>query len=168
MRLATEACGPPAFEQLSPLKVTSLLCRARLLQHAAQAGTPPLLLLRGKKLGVLRETQDDAALALFRRAAEELGAHVATMRSGLSASSAPQDVQHTARMLGRLYDAVECQGMAPALVQQIARHAGIPVCEGAAMESHATARLAGLLGDTSALADNRRFVLQALLLESMA
>ena len=167
MLFSDEACGPLAPPQPTPLKATDLLCRARMLRQAALEGTPPPL-LRGKNLGVLRETQDSEALALFHRAAGELGAHVATMRSSLSASSAPQEVQHTARMLGRLYDAVECQGMAPALVQQIARHAGIPVYDGAAMESHPTARLAELLGDGASPADNRRFVLQAFLLESVA
>lgn len=167
MLFSNEACAPPDLQQLTPLEVTGLLCRARILQHAAQEGTPPPL-LRGKNLALLRETQDSETQALFLRAAEELGAHVATMRSSLSESSAPQEVQHTARMLGRLYDAVECQGMAPALVQQIARHAGIPVYDGVAMESHPSARLAGLLGNSTSPADNRRFVLQAFLLESIA
>lgn len=162
-----ETCAPEATPQLSPLKVASLLCHARILQRAALAGSTPQL-LRGKNLGLLCETPPDEAQALFRHAAEELGAHVAVMRAILSPESAPQEVQHTARMLGRLYDAVECQGIAPALVLQIARHAGIPVSEGAAMEGHPADRLAELLGDRTPLADNRRFVLQALLLDAMA
>jgi ornithine carbamoyltransferase len=168
MPLSNEACGPEASRQLSPLDVARLLCRARILQRAVLEGSPPPLLLRGKNLAVLRETPDDEALALFRRAAEELGARVATTRSGLTVSSSPQEVQHTARMLGRLYDAVECQGIDAALARQIAQHAGIPVHEGIAMANHGTARLAELLGDRTPLADNRRFVLQALLLESIA
>ncbi|WPG41356.1 ornithine carbamoyltransferase [Variovorax sp. EBFNA2] len=153
--------------QLSPLKVTSLLGRARLLQRAALEGSAPML-LRGKNLGLLCETPSDEAQALFRNAAEALGARVAVMRPGLSLLSDPQQVQDTARMLGRLYEAVECQGLDPALVQRIGQHAGIPVFDGAATKSHPTTRLTDLLGDQTVPADNRRFVLQALLLDAIA
>lgn len=167
MPFSSEARAPEAAPRLSPPQVTSLLERARMLQRTALEGSTPRL-LRGKNLGLLREAQDDEALALFLRAAAELGAHVATMHCGLSPASAPQDVLHTARMLGRLYDALECQGIDPAVVQQIARHAGIPVYEGLAMAGHPSAALAALLGDATSPADNRRFVLQAVLLDSIA
>jgi len=166
MPLSQKTRAPDAAPQLSPLKVTSLLCRARLLQRAALAGNTPRL-LRGKNLGLLCETQPDEAQALFRSAAEELGARVAVMRSDLSLASETQEVQNTARMLGRLYEAVECQGMNPALVERIGQHAGIPVFDGAATKDHPADRLAELLGDRTPLADNRRFVLQALLLEAI-
>jgi ornithine carbamoyltransferase len=71
-------------------------------------------------------------------------------------------------MLGRLYEAVECQGLEPALVQQIGQHAGIPVFDGAAMRGHPAEQLAELLGDKTPLADNRCFLLQALLLDAIA
>ena len=96
---SNNACSPEAELQLSPLNVASLLSHARILQRAALDGTTRQL-LRGKNLGLLCETQPDEAQALFRRAAEELGAHVAVMRSSLSRASTPQEVQHTARMLG--------------------------------------------------------------------
>ena len=151
---------------MSPHDVSALLANAWTLQRAAKAGqTQPLL--RGKNLGLLCEVDDDDA-ALFRRAAMEMGARVAHIRPSLSELSTPQEVQHTARMLGRLYDAVECQGMAPALVQQVSNEAGVPVYDGIASKDHPTARLAELLGNGSRPADNRRFVLQALLLSTIA
>ena len=167
MPLSNNARSPEAEPQLSPLNVASLLRHARILQRAALDGTTRKL-LRGKNLGLLCETQPDEAQALFRLAAEELGAHVAVMRSSLSPASTPQEVQHTARMLGRLYEAVECQGLDPVLVQHIGQHAGIPVFDGAATKDHPADRLAELLGDKTPLADNRRFVLQALLLDAIA
>jgi ornithine carbamoyltransferase len=167
MPLSNNARSPEAEPQLSPLNVASLLCHARILQRASLDGTTRQL-LRGKNLGLLCETQPDEAQALFRRAAEALGAHVAVMRSSLSSASTPQEVQHTARMLGRLYEAVECQGLELVLVQQIGQHAGIPVFDGAAMRGHPAEQLAGLLGDKTPLADNRCFVLQALLLDAIA
>ena len=155
-----------AFHHLSPHEVTALLANARSLQRAAKAGeTQPVL--RGKNLGLLCEADNDGGAALFRRAAVELGAHVAHIRPSLSELSTPLEVQHTARMLGRLYDAVECQGMAPALVQQVGNDAGVPVYDGIASRGHPTANLADLLGGDTSPADNRRFVLQAVLLSTI-
>jgi ornithine carbamoyltransferase len=142
-----------------------LLGNARLLQRAALAGaTRPLL--RGKNLGLLGRADADAA-RLFRRAAEELGARVAEIGPGLAEDLAAPALQHTARMLGRLYDAVECEGMAHALVEQVGRDAGVPVFDGIACEAHPTARLADELGTDSPAADRRRFVLQAVLLATI-
>ena len=149
--------------------MTFVLDHARALQQAAEAGeSRPLL--RGRKFGLLCEidnaSDDDAAL--FRRAATELGAHVAHIRPSLTELSTPQEVQHTARMLGRLYDAVECQGMAPALVHQVGVDAGVPVYDGIASPNHPTAKLALLLGGGASTLDKRRFVLQAALLSTIA
>jgi len=157
--------GLLAFE-MSPREVNAVLASARTLQRAAQTGTTQPL-LRGKNLGLLCEADDDDA-ALFRRAALELGAQVAHIRPSLSKLSTPRDVQHTARVLGRLYDAVECQGAPLALVQQLGNDAGVPVYDGLASQDHPTAYLADLLGGDTSAADNRRFVLQAVLLSTLA
>lgn len=150
---------------MSPHELNIVLTSARTLQRAARAGmTQPLL--RGKNLGLLCETDDDDAV-LFRRAASELGAHVAHIRPSLSDSSTPEEVQHTARMLGRLYDGVECQGVAPSLVRQISDEAGVPVYDGIASPRHPTAKLAEQLSGDTSPADNRRFVLQAVLLSTL-
>ena len=151
---------------MPPIDVEALLARARALRHAVRAGTTQPL-LRGKNLGLLCEAADQDDAELFRRAAVELGARVAHLCPGLSESSTPPEVQHTARMLGRLYDAVECQNMAPSLVLQIAHDAGVPVYDGIASQRHPTAALAARLGDGVSSTDNRRFVVQALLLTTL-
>ncbi len=151
---------------MAPHDAGALLVSARGLQYAAQAGTTQPL-LRGKNLALLCEAADDGDAALFRSAAIEMGAHVAHIRPSLSELSTPQEVQSTARVLGRLYDAVECQGMTPALVLQVATDAGVPVYDGLATPRHPTAKLAELLDGDAASADKRRFVLQAVLLSSI-
>ncbi len=78
-----------------------------------------------------------------------------------------QEVHHTARVLGRLYDAVECQGMASILVQQVGVDAAVPVFDDLASADHPTARLAELVGGDASPAENRRFVLQAVLLSAV-
>jgi ornithine carbamoyltransferase len=158
-----------AFAILSPHAVAALLADAQLLQRAARSGaTRPLL--RGKNLGLLcaidTECNDDAAL--FRRAATELGAHVAHIRPSLSERSALPEVQAAARMLGRLYDAVECQCMPAILVQRLRLHVDVPVFDGLASPRHPIAHVAELLDAEAAPDDKRCFVLQAVLLCAIA
>ena len=124
-------------------------------------------LLRGKNLGLLCADDTQPQALLFRQAASELGAHVAHIGMSLSEPSGAQEVAHTARMLGRLYDAVECQGLDSALVQQMADVAGIAVYDGLAGNERLISRLAAQLGGEAAAGDNRRFVLQALLLHTI-
>jgi ornithine carbamoyltransferase len=143
-----------------------LLDQARSLQRAAVSGrVQPLL--RGKNLGLLCADDTQAQALLFRQAASELGAHVAHIGMSLSEHSAAQDVTHTARMLGRLYDAVECQGLGSAMVRQMADEAGIAVYDCLACNEGLISRLAGQLGNDVAAGDNRRFVLQAMLLHTI-
>jgi ornithine carbamoyltransferase len=70
-------------------------------------------------------------------------------------------------MLGRLYDAVECQGLPADLVRQVGDEAGVPVYDGVASKRHPTASLAESLGGTRSLAENRQLVLQAALVSSI-
>ena len=173
--------SPPdvfAADPIAPRDAALVLDRARALQRAAVTGGLPAS-LRGRKLGLLCEAGDAGAgagtgadadvddAALFRRAAVELGAHVAHIRPSLTELSTLPDVQRTARMLGRLYDAIECQGMATELVHQVGIAAGVPVYDALASAKHPTARLADLLEGEASPPDKRRFVLQAVLLSTI-
>lgn len=148
--------------------LASVLASARRLQRAAADAGDVLPLLRGKKLGLLCEDDTTADAELFRRSAVELGAHVAHIRPSLSDLTTALEVRHTANMLGRLYDAVECQDLSPALVREVRKEAGIPVYDGVGLQHHATATLTELLDSSSSAADRRRFVLQAALLQTIA
>ncbi len=159
---------PVATENLSPRELATLVEDARALQRSAAAGaTPPLL--RGRRFGLLGAAGDAGKddIALFERAAIELGAQVAHIGPYLTELSEPREVEHTAHMLGRLYDAVVCQGMAPALVRRLSAEAGIPVYDGIASPSHPLAKAADQLGPATSVADKRRFLLQALLVRNM-
>jgi ornithine carbamoyltransferase len=150
---------------MSPRQTSAVLAQARALQRAARAGTTQPL-LKGKKLGLLCGAADDSDALPFRQAAQELGAYVAHIRPSLSDDSTTQEVAHITRMPGRLYDAVECQGITPALVSRMGRDAGVPVFGGIATAAHATARLAEPLEGVPV--DNRRFILQAVPLIGIA
>lgn len=152
---------PPAWPL--PGDERALLDQALALQRAAAAGRlQPLL--RGINLGLLCRDPGAPPAQLFCDAAGALGAHVAHIGSGQLERSSAQELAHTARLLGRLYDAVECQGLNGGVVQQLAALAGIAVYDGLAADDALIARLALQLGDAARLAEHRRFVLQAVLL----
>ena len=156
----------PAPEVLSPADEQALLEQARGLQRAASAGrSQPLL--RGKNLGLLCADDTQPQALLFRQAASELGAHVAHIGMSLTEHSGAQEIAHTARMLGRLYDAVECQGLPAALVRQMSDSAGIAVYDSLAGNDRLISRLAAQLDGHAGASDKRRFVLQALLLHTI-
>lgn len=153
------------LESLSAGDSDILLDNARLLQRAVE---PRQTLLRGKKLALLCESEEGADATLFRNAASALGAHISHIRPHLSDLRQHDDLQHTARMLGRLYDGIECQGIAPELVELVGREAGVPVYDGLASDRHPTARLAALLGGTESPGTLRQLVLQTVLLSTLA
>lgn len=163
MNLPPKERSPLAYGGGSTDDMSELLASAQALGRAAKTDGPGAS-LRGKNLGLLCEFEVDADAALVRRAALELGAHVAHIRPSLTEMSTREEVRHTARMLGRLYDVLVCQGLPLGLVQQIGADAGVPVLDGAASADHPTAPLAAQLGDSISPDDARRFVLQALLL----
>lgn len=142
-----------------------MLDTARALLLSAAAGASRAL-LRGRQFGLLCESDLETDAALFRQAATELGAKVAHIRPSLMALGTPQDIQRTAKMLGRLYDAVACQGLVPALVQQLAADAGVPVYADLASAQHATAKLVEQLEGEASDADKRLVILQAVLVGS--
>lgn len=156
----------PACQQLSAAQAAALVARACELRRAAAEGSREPL-LRGKNLGLL--CSDDRAFdaTLFRRAATELGAHVAHIRPSFGADGKDGDVLRTAQLLGRLYDAVDCEGLPHALVEQIAAEAGVPVFDGLAQPQHPTAALAGCIDGDCPEPDKRRFLLQALLVSTV-
>ena len=151
---------------ISPSDRNALVSSARALKRAALAGsTRPLL--RSKNIGLMCDVQDSGEAELFRRAATELGARVARIRASASGVLTPEDFQHTARMLGRLYDAIECRGLPCELVQQLGNDAGVPVYDGIASAAHPSAALVEMLDGGAGDADNRRYVLQALLVNTI-
>ena len=147
-------------------EASALLACARGLRESPAATAA--LALRGKNICLLSTPNDHPGAALVQQAATALGAHVARLPPTLSESSSPDDVLHTARLLGRLYDAVACDGLPSELVRRIAASANVPVFDSIAGPDHVVARLADLLGDNTSAQDNQRLMIQALLLCTLA
>jgi ornithine carbamoyltransferase len=164
------------FDPLSPADAAAIVDCARELLLAASQGQSNEA-LKGKQLALMcaNEAQGDAAKVesevsdadLFRQAATRLGAHVARIRPRLNANSSAPELRRLALMLGRLYDAVECQGMSLDLIQKIRAQAGVPVYFRLASAAHPTAALASHLDGGASPRDKRLFVLQAALLRGL-
>jgi ornithine carbamoyltransferase len=97
--------------------------------------------LRGKNIALLSDTPSTPAVQAFTEALQALGARVAQVRP---AQWQAGQVSQTAVMLGRLYDALVCEGLAPDLVADIGHGAGCPVFSGLATETQALQVLADL------------------------
>ncbi|QTN29166.1 ornithine carbamoyltransferase [Rhodoferax sp. AJA081-3] len=168
-------CTPSSERSMSPEEKNAVLENLRIMGSAAKKGMLAGL-LKGRRLALLSEFTGDypavigEEFQLFELAATQMGAQVAHIRPGLTQSSTAQEVESTARMLGQLYDALDCGGMDVELVQQIALYAGIPVFQGLASAQHRTAALAAALSERtgSGLPDDaRRRVVQAVLLGTL-
>lgn len=133
----------------------------------AQAGGNAPQLLAGKQLALLSPHGSDGFALEFIEAAKALGARVSLVHAGLDDASSDAEVGTTARLLGQLYDAAECQHLPVSLVRRIARSAGIPVFAGLALPDHPTAQLVAQLPVDVPDLLKRRSVLQAALLVSM-
>jgi len=159
--------GGMRLDPSSAIDLELVLANARRLQHAID----PLqrqALLRGKNLALMCEASESADATRFSEAALRLGAHVAYLRTGFADLRIDDVRRHTARMLGRLYQGIECQGLPADLVAELAREAGIPVYDGVATATHPFARLAQSLDDRCSLEENRQLVVQAVLVSSIA
>jgi ornithine carbamoyltransferase len=97
--------------------------------------------LRGRRFALLCAAPGPAA-DTFTRALASVGGSVALL--GAKAWAEQRDLPGAARLLGRLYDAIDGGDAAPALVEHIDRHAGVPVFNGLAQPDHALRLLAEL------------------------
>jgi len=153
------------FAAMTAADANALVAAAAALQNAADGGMTHRA-LHGKDLALLCNAGD--AAELFRRAASTLGARVAQLPPSLTELSTPEQVQHTARMLGRLYDGIECVGMSADLVLRIGAAAGVPVFEGLSCRNHPSAQLASRLNPRRSIDDNRCALMQAVLIAALA
>jgi ornithine carbamoyltransferase len=106
---------------------------------ACKTASGPRHILRGRRIVVLRDRSDGPHAAAFQRAADALGATITIVPT-------PVGVDGEARLLGRLYDAVDCVAMEPTVLERIEHSAGIPVYNGLSDKHLPTRVLSTLLG----------------------
>jgi ornithine carbamoyltransferase len=133
--------GLLSLDELSARDIAFLLEMAHELKHAKSAGTEQPQ-LRGKNIALLFEKASTRTRCAFEVAAFDQGANVSFIGAGDSPLGDKESIKDTARVLGRLYDAIEYRGFEQDTVQELARHAGVPVYNGLTKQFHPTQILA--------------------------
>lgn len=101
--------------------------------------------LRGKEIALIFEKDSTRTRVGFEVAAHDQGAHVTYLGPSGTHMGHKESIRDTARVLGRMYDAIEYRGFGQKIVEELAAHAGVPVYNGLTDEFHPTQVLADLL-----------------------
>jgi ornithine carbamoyltransferase len=101
--------------------------------------------LAGRSIALIFEKDSTRTRIGFEVAAYDQGAHVTYLGPTGSHIGKKESVKDTARVLGRVYDAIEFRGFHQADVEALAHYAGVPVYNGLTDEDHPTQVLADLL-----------------------
>jgi ornithine carbamoyltransferase len=121
-----------------------LLRLSAALKEAKVTGTE-LARLGGKEIALIFEKTSTRTRAAFEVAAYDQGAHVTYLDPSGSQLGHKESIADTAQVLGRLFDAIEYRGAGQENVEELARHAGVPVYNGLTDEWHPTQMLADFL-----------------------
>jgi ornithine carbamoyltransferase len=128
----------------TPDELTYLLDLAAELKAAKKDGTEEQK-LTGKEIALIFEKDSTRTRCSFEVAAYDQGAHVTFIGPSGSHMGHKETVKDTARVLGRMYDAIEYRGFTQESAEELARWAGVPVYNGLTDEWHPTQILADFL-----------------------
>jgi len=125
-------------------EIRYLLDLSRDLKRAKYAGTEQPL-LQGRNVALIFEKTSTRTRCAFEVASYDQGAHVTYIDPASSQLGHKESVADTARVLGRMYDAIEYRGFSQEVVEELAKFAGVPVFNGLTDEFHPTQMLADVL-----------------------
>jgi ornithine carbamoyltransferase len=146
METATDLRGKHLLKlaDLSPEEITHLLDLAAELKAAKSEGREEPK-LAGKSLALIFEKDSTRTRCAFEVAAYDQGAHVTYLGPSGSHIGQKESVKDTARVLGRMYDAIQYRGFGQEVAEELAEWAGVPVYNGLTDEWHPTQTLADFL-----------------------
>jgi ornithine carbamoyltransferase len=130
--------------EYTPRQIHFLLDLSRDLKRAKYAGNESQR-LSGKNIALIFEKTSTRTRCAFEVAAHDQGAHVTYLDSSGSQIGHKESIKDTARVLGRMFDAIEYRGFGQDVVEELAKFAGVPVYNGLTDEFHPTQMLADVL-----------------------
>ena len=98
-----------------------------------------------KNIALIFEKTSTRTRCSFEVAAHDCGMQVTYLDPSGSQIGKKESIADTARVLGRMYDGIEYRGFEQSIVEELAKHAGVPVWNGLTNEYHPTQILADLL-----------------------
>jgi ornithine carbamoyltransferase len=127
-----------------PRELRFLLQLSEALKLAKYSGTE-VQRLAGKEIALIFEKTSTRTRSAFEVGAFDQGAHVTYLDPSGSQLGHKESIADTARVLGRMYDAIEYRGSSQVDVETLAAYAGVPVYNGLTAEWHPTQMLADFL-----------------------
>src|SRR6478735_10205648 len=121
-----------------------MLDLARDLKRAKYARTEQKHLV-DKEICLIFEKTSTRTRCAFEVACYDQGAHVTYLDPSGSQLGHKESFKDTARVLGRMYDAIEYRGASQHGVETLAKYAGVPVYNGLTDEYHPTQMLADVM-----------------------
>jgi ornithine carbamoyltransferase len=131
-------------QDLSQREFRFLLDLAQDLKHAKYARTEQRH-LEGKAICLIFEKTSTRTRCAFEVACFDQGAHVTYLDPGGSQLGHKESFKDTARVLGRMYDAIEYRGASQKGIEELAAFAGVPVFNGLTDKYHPTQVLADVM-----------------------
>jgi ornithine carbamoyltransferase len=128
----------------TPAEIKFLLDLSFDLKKAKYIGTEQPR-LTGKNIALIFEKTSTRTRCAFEVAAHDQGAHVTYLDPVSSQIGHKESVKDTARVLGRMFDAIEYRGHGQQVVEDLAKYSGVPVWNGLTNEYHPTQVLADLM-----------------------
>jgi ornithine carbamoyltransferase len=132
------------LSDFTPEELVYLLDLSAELKAAKREGREEQMLV-GKEIALIFEKDSTRTRCAFEVAAYDQGAHVTFLGPSGSHMGHKETVKDTARVLGRMYDALEYRGFGQDSAEELARWAGVPVFNGLTDEWHPTQILADFL-----------------------
>jgi ornithine carbamoyltransferase len=125
-------------------EITYLIDLAAELKAAKKEGREEQKLV-GKEVALIFEKDSTRTRCAFEVAAYDQGAHVTFIGPSGSHMGHKETAKDTARVLGRMYDAIEFRGFDQDTAEELAKWSGVPVYNGLTDEWHPTQILADFL-----------------------
>jgi ornithine carbamoyltransferase len=132
------------LSDFSPEEITYLIDLAAELKAAKREGREEQKLV-GREIALIFEKDSTRTRCAFEVAAYDQGAHVTFIGPGGSHMGHKETAKDTARVLGRMYDAIEYRGFTQETAEELAQWAGVPIYNGLTDEWHPTQILADFL-----------------------
>ena len=105
----------------------------------------PVSYHQGKNIALIFEKTSTRTRCAFEVAGYDLGMGITYLDPSSSQIGKKESIADTAQVLGRMYDGIEYRGYGQEIVEELARHAGVPVWNGLTNEYHPTQMLADML-----------------------
>ena len=132
------------LKHFTPEEIRYLLDFSHNLKAKKRAGIKGDL-LEAKNIVLLFEKASTRTRCAFEVAALDEGGHITFLGSNDSQMGKKESIEDTAKVLGRFYDGIEFRGFKQETVEELAKHAGVPVWNGLTDMYHPTQILADFM-----------------------